>query len=224
MEKIIYFIEKLNESGVMGVCTIIGGILPIMNIIFHIKQIKDNKKSILNSQYIHIGRSIKFDSRMAKHKEVLRKAKKSRILPRKRTKKNKRILISSLKDDNKSNSIVEEIYTKKIGQYNKSSSIICICIVIYYFLNIFFSTDIKIEVIIFLYALIGFTIISKVIIGYRIKKGYYGKNYEEGKEILSYLTIDKDKNDKNSGKKIYNEINQCNKAEKRVSVEGEPQY
>lgn len=116
--------------------------------------------------------------------------------------------------------IVEEIYEKKKKIYNRALSAILLCILIYCIKNILFNTEINMAFLIFLYVLVGLIMISRILISYRISKGYYGTNYEESKEILYYLLEDKDKNDKNSGKKIFNEIEERNNLEEKLPVSG----
>lgn len=124
----------------------------------------------------------------------------------------------------KQRSIVEEIYYKNIEKYNRASIIIYMSIIIYYCINIFFSNNIKIEVVILLYVFWALTLILRFLIGYRVKRGYYGTNYGESKEILYYLAENRDKNDKNSGKKIFNEIDVPDNAGAKIPAKGELQY
>ena len=120
-------------------------------------------------------------------------------------------------DSLKKNSIVEEIYCKKIKQYTHAMNAIGVCILIYCINIKLFSTEIKMELLIFLFVLFGLTIILRILISYRIKKGYYGSNYEEGKEMLYYLLVDQD-NNKNSVKKIFNKMEECNNLEEKLPV------
>lgn len=121
-------------------------------------------------------------------------------------------------------SIVEEIYNKKKKQYVYAIVILAISASIYCCMDIFFNFDFHFEILLFFYALIGLIAILNVLVSYRIKKGYYGTNYEESKEILYYMTEDKDKNNINPGKRIFNDIDVYNKVREQIPEDGELQY
>ena len=127
--------------------------------------------------------------------------------------------------DSTTNSIIDELYTKKKRKINYALIVGFIGIVFYYCANIIFNTDIKIEIIIFLYGSFILVLISKVLVSYRIKKGYYGMNFDECKELMLYLMNDIDKNDIDKGKRIFNETDDCsNVKERETEIVGEPQY
>lgn len=125
-----------------------------------------------------------------------------------------------IENDSKNTSYVKEIYNKKKKQYKKSSIIIVICIMTYFLKNMIFHTEIKVGMLIFLYGLFALITIGRLLAYYRIERGFYGANYEESKEILHYLLEDQDKNNKISGKKIFNEIEDRNKSEEKLPVLG----
>jgi len=135
-----------------------------------------------------------------------------------------------LYDENKEKStidksIVDEIYNKKKQQIDWALLPAIIITHLYCAISVIYYPDIKIEILIILDVLIGLIIMSKLLLFYRIKKGYYGMNYEECKELIYYLMNDKDKNDINRGKKIFNEIEDYNKVGQEVTaVVGELQY
>ena len=114
-------------------------------------------------------------------------------------------------------SIIEELLNKKKKTYNNAIKLIFIAALIYCIINIIFDRNIKMEIIMFLYIFVVLIIISQLLIRYRIKKGYFGTNYEEAREIFIYLMENNNKGDKNSGKKIFNEIDK-NKAKDIVPV------
>lgn len=131
-------------------------------------------------------------------------------------------LISSNK---KPKSIVDEIYNKKQKQFDYALLSLGWGMLFYCIINKAFHTDIKIEIIIFLGGLIGLIIILRILVSYRIEKGYYGMNYEECKELIHYLMENKDKDDIDKGKKIFNEIEECNGVGQEVIAGvGELQY
>lgn len=117
----------------------------------------------------------------------------------------------------KQDSVIEELFIKKKKTYNHAIKLMFIAALLYCIINIIFDINIKNEVIILLDIVVVLMIISQLLISYRIKKGYFGTNYDEAKEILIYLIENNDKNDKNSGKKIFNEIDE-NKAKDIVPV------
>lgn len=122
-------------------------------------------------------------------------------------------------------SIVEEMYNKKRRRYQYAVVFLSISAGIYSCMGIFLNFNFQVEVLLLLFVLIGLIAILNSLVSYRIKKGYYGTNYGESKEILYYLKTDKNRNDKNSGKKIFNDIDAYNKASDQISeVNGEPQY
>lgn len=122
-------------------------------------------------------------------------------------------------------SIVEELYNKKTKQYNYAVIPLLFGAILYCFIDIFFDMNTNMELMIFLDIFICFVLISRGLIVYRIKHGYYGTNYEEAKELLYYLIQDNDNNDKNIGKKLFTEIDNYN-VEKSVEpvTNGELQY
>lgn len=215
MEVLMHFGDGIEESIVIYISAMFFSIFFLIDVLFRLKFYKKKKEKTINYIKAFIKKSQRFQyiiprARMASIS--IRVLKKEQV---KLQEKNKELysFIDDAQKYEKINSIVEDIYFKKIGQYNKASLIICISIVIY-FLNVFFTKNIKIEVLIFLDALICFIIILKLLISHRIEKEYYGTNYEESKEILYYITADSDKNDKNSGKKIFDDIDAYNKVKK----------
>lgn len=131
----------------------------------------------------------------------------------------------SLHSNDKQNSIIDEIYNKKRKQSKLVLISVTVGIMIYCCKNLFFYNDIQTEVLFFLDVLLIFLLMSRFLISYRIERGYYGMNYEECKELIYYLMDDNDKNDKNKGKKIFNEIDDYNKVEeKNTEVDGKLLY
>lgn len=125
---------------------------------------------------------------------------------------------------NKENSIVEEVLYKKKKQYYNALCAIVFSANVYCYGDIFFHINAKTEILLFLYVIMGFIIVSGLLVSYRIKKGYYGTNYEEGKELLFYLIKNSDKNNKDSGKKIFNKPADNKENVNLPAMEGELQY
>lgn len=123
------------------------------------------------------------------------------------------------------NSIIDEMYKKRNERFNYVLFLTLVSIELYIGTNEIFSTDIQMEVLYFLCVLTILVIILKRLLFYRIKKGYYGMNYEECRELMKYLLNDVDKNDIDKGKKVFNEADDYGKAkEKDPAIVGEPQY
>lgn len=122
-------------------------------------------------------------------------------------------------------STVDKIYDKKKKQFNKALLALFLGMLIYYFIHILFDAGIKIGVFIILGVSIVLIITLRLLVSYRVKKGYYGMNYEECKELIYFLMDNKDNNNIDNGKKIFNEIEDCYKAGQEATVvAGELQY
>lgn len=140
------------------------------------------------------------------------------------------VILKKLEDinknfDEKQSSIIDKLYKKNNRMINHAIAANFLGIVIYYFTNIVLGTDIEVEIIMLLYGSTILVLILKALIYYRVKKGYYGMNYDECKELIQYLMNDIDKNDIDKGKKIFNETNDYKKARgKNPSIIGETQY
>lgn len=211
MDIIMYFMKKLGESYVEF---FIGIILPMIRILFRSKffrRITDESYLITRKMLKKMLKDELFVEKKIKKKQIIYIDKKGNV---------KKVSDSYKKQI----SIVEEMYYKNIEQYNRASIIICASIIVYYCINIFFTNDIKIEVLILLYVLFIFIAILRFLSGYRIKRGFYGTNYAEGKEILYYLAQNSDKNDNNTGKRIFNEVVAQNEIGAKIPANGEPQY
>lgn len=89
-----------------------------------------------------------------------------------------------------------------------------LCVMSNYFL---FFNEINIQDIIFLVlnVQIWLVLVNQILLNYRNKKGYYGTNYDEAKEIIYFIKkSSSDDINKFGGKKILNEV------EEQVSVTG----
>lgn len=141
---------------------------------------------------------------------------------------NKRIKAEAIiiKKSDKKNSIVDNFILDKKKEFNRSFKILLISALINCYAYIIFDYKIKIGVLILLCTLILFNIILQLVVSYRINKGYYGTNYAEARELLIFLIENNDKNDKNSGMRIFDELDvYCNETAKSNSkVVGNLQY
>lgn len=124
----------------------------------------------------------------------------------------------------KESSVIDDLLYKKRKKYKHAIKLVFVTALIYCITNIIFNNNIRIEVIIFLDIFAVLIIISQLLINYRIKKGYFGTNYTEAKEVLYFLKVNNNKNNK-TGKKILNEIYNTNKIPQSTLAEkGNLQY
>lgn len=187
----------------------------ILRILRNRRQIKISRRKyrMRNEVYKHFL-AIIYDERtkILKHKKEMDNV--TKIL--KKTNKNL---------DKYQNSIVDDIYRKKKRKMNYALIVEFVGIAFYFCINIILNTDIKFEILFFLYGSFMLILLLKVLVSYRIKKGYYGMNYGECKELMKYLLNDVDKNDIDKGKKVFNDTNDYEKVkEKDPAIVGEPQY
>ena len=155
------------------------------------------KKIISLSKHIKINSSI--------HKEYIRLIKNKSSISAKSTKNKKSSKISK-----KQNNVMNYFYKEKKKQIRKSLTIIMVSIVFYFCIHTIFNIEMKIGIILFLYAYALMALIAQLLLNYRIENGYYGTNYEEAKELLYYIKNNKN-NKRISGKKILNAEKECNR-------------
>lgn len=101
--------------------------------------------------------------------------------------------------------IVDDYYKERNNQLNVSLAVISFGVVSYWVTHLILNIEPQMEVLLFLCTCAFLVCIAKFLIYFRIKNDYYGTNYEEAKELLYYLMKNNDKNNRNSGKKIFNE-------------------
>lgn len=124
-------------------------------------------------------------------------------------------LYKQKKEDKKSYNSVSDIL---IGKKSKKNDNVMKLMFVFVMINCFFSfinVNIRDIVYLVLTVQIWLVLINQILLNYRNKKGYYGTNYDEAKEIIYF--IKKSSNDdinKFGGKKILNEV------EEQVSVTG----
>ncbi len=96
---------------------------------------------------------------------------------------------------------------------------IMLAVLIYNSLYFIFGINLKTEIFLVLTIMICMIVLHQTVITYRIKRGVYGSNYGEAKELLYYIKeYSKNNKDINKGKKIFNEVNEC-QLEKSGQVE-----
>lgn len=103
--------------------------------------------------------------------------------------------------------VVKDLLSKKIRSCFCALILNIGCLLVFFAINSWSTINIKTEVIICLCSLIFCMLIFNLLTIYRISKGYYGTNYEEAKELIYLFKEDSNKNGKNTGKKIFNDIN-----------------
>lgn len=101
--------------------------------------------------------------------------------------------------------IIDDYYKERNDQLNVSLAVISFGVVSYWVPHLILNKEPQMEVLFFLCTCAFLVCIAKFLIYFRIKNDYYGTNYEEAKELLYYLMKSNDKNNRNSGKKIFNE-------------------
>lgn len=112
------------------------------------------------------------------------------------------------KPTKKQNTFVEDFYRKQKKQSLQSLFAILVYLLSYYTFSIIYKIEIQKNILIYIYIYSLLILFSKLVLYFRIKSGYYGTNYEEARELL-YFLININKNDLNSGKKIFNSEKEC---------------
>ena len=83
-------------------------------------------------------------------------------------------------------------------------------VLIYSLLYFVFEINVKFEIFFVITVMIVMVVMNQMIITYRMKKGIYGTNYTEAKEILYFIKeYSKNNQDINKGKKVFDEASEC---------------
>lgn len=114
--------------------------------------------------------------------------------------------------------VVENLLSKKIKRNNFALILLSVCFLAYRATGSLSIVEMKNEVAICLSLFIFCVLIFNLLIRYRISKSYYGTNYEEAKELIYLFKEDSDKNGKNTGKKLFTDINDQVNAKEIVPV------
>ena len=127
---------------------------------------------------------------------------------------------SVLENNETKQNVVEYLLNKKIKRNNLALILLSVCFLTYWAIGSLALVNTKSEVAICLSSFIFCVLIFNLLTRYRISKGYYGTNYEEAKELIYLFKEDCNKNGKNTGRKIFTDINDQVNAVEIVPVPG----
>lgn len=145
-----------------------------------------SKKKKRDKKFIRLERVIRYK----KHKLIYKK-----IVE---TKENKLI-------NEKKGNLIEELVKNKSQKNSKILLLLVLINICNYILNLKIPNLNSKIISLFLTVTFGLIAFYNILIIYRSRKGYYGTNYDEAKEILYF--IKQNNNDINKGKKIFNDFN-----------------
>ena len=117
--------------------------------------------------------------------------------------------------------IIGVMLDRKISVYNRSYMNISLGITIYAILYLFgLIKEIDLYTISLSLMLVVTILVNQKILEYRIKKGYYGDNLYEMKEIISFITEHSDKNDFSDGDKLKKVFPELEENKQKIFSEG----
>ena len=94
--------------------------------------------------------------------------------------------IFSVPENEKDASVVGLMVKERYTGFIKNTLCLCFCIGISLFVNIRFSIDVCELIIVFSIAIVAITA-EQLLLKFRIRKGYYGKNIREAKKIIEFI-------------------------------------
>ena len=105
------------------------------------------------------------------------------------------------------NSISDMVINEKSKKNDNVMIVMSIYVISNYCFYFFINVNIQYIVFTFLTVLIWLVLINQMLLTYRNKKGYYGTNYDEAKEIIYFIKkTSSDDINTSGGKKIFNEM------------------
>ncbi len=101
--------------------------------------------------------------------------------------------------DRKANTIVGVMLLEKAKKGTIQQAILLLAIVVYLFIVWFTASDISQFLLLFLTVLLLAVFLDQKLIEFRIRKGWYGSNEFETRELIEFITLHSNKDDFNDG-------------------------